>query len=183
MTIIIGAIHKDKIYIGTDSLWLFDDDLIREIPESKFLALQQSELLIAAAGDDRYSLIMEELLLKSPQNIETKRDLFTLANEFRAFLPKWGLPEEQTEHDFDFIVARRGIPKLWQIDSSFCVTEFDTWVCAGSGASLGEAAMKALSLKGILGKEAIGVSLETVGSLHPYCGGKVHIRELDSVVQ
>lgn len=177
MTIIIGAIHDHRVIVGTDSMWTLEDNLIREFPsESKFLKCPDPEVLIAGSGDDKYSVIFEEFLIEKGCEFNSKRDLFLLTNAFRNSLPKWGMIDD--DHDFGFVVAKKGHSKLWSIECNFSVNECDDWICLGGGSTLGEASMKALALRGIFGREAIETSLQVVGSLHPFCGGRSEFREL-----
>lgn len=187
MTIGIGAITKKSIIIGTDSLWTFNEEFVREHKTSKFLEIPpkyKSKVVIASSGQDRFTQIFERMLRDSPDllDIKDKFSVADLVNSLQAEITKNGIGEAGTnelpEHNLGFLLASANTGTLWAIESDYGVIEFDDYVGIGSGAYLGESAMLALSKAKITGRDAIKLALETVIELHPYCGGRIEIKEI-----
>jgi ATP-dependent protease HslVU (ClpYQ) peptidase subunit len=188
MTILIGAIHNNKAYIGADSLWTWDDNFVREHSTSKFVSLSiepRNQILIATAGQDKFTQILDKVLHVHPQliNFENRAGLVKLVDALHKEVKSSGIGDADNnqlpDHDLGFLIANSNTKKLWVVESDYGVLEFEDYVCVGSGAFLGEAAMKALSKSGIFGDGAVQIALETVCDLHPYCGGKLEIQEID----
>jgi ATP-dependent protease HslVU (ClpYQ) peptidase subunit len=190
MTILIGAIHNGKAYIGTDSLWTWDEGFVREHTKGKFIDLQvepapQNKILIATAGQDKFTQLLEKVLQTYPDliNFTNRRGLIKLVEELHKEAKASGVGDADNnqlpDHDLSFVIATSASSKLWVIESDYGVTSFDDYVCVGSGQVIGEGAMKALSKSGIFGDGAVQIALEVVCELHPYCGGALEIRELD----
>jgi ATP-dependent protease HslVU (ClpYQ) peptidase subunit len=184
MTILAGTIENGTIYIGADSLWTWDDDFVRESKVSKFIELPRDDILIATAGQDKFTQILEGLIEENNDlaTIESRKDVRELASLVFKEVKKFGIGEADNDqlpsHELGFLVASKYVNKIWTIDSDYSVQEFDDYVCIGSGGTIGEAVMRALVKVKIFGKEAIYTAIETASELHPYCGGRIDIREL-----
>lgn len=189
MTILIGAIHNGKAYIGTDSLWTWDDNFVREHPASKFINLHlepapNNKVLIATAGQDKFTQLLEKVLETYPNliNFSDRRGLIKLVEELHKEAKSSGVGDADNnqlpDHDLSFLIATSASNQLWVVESDYGVTSFNDYVCVGSGQYLGEAAMRSLSKSGIFGDGAVQIALETVCELHPYCGGKLEIKEI-----
>lgn len=188
MTILIGAIHNGKAYLGADTLWTWDENFVREHHTSKFVDLPADsahKVLIATSGQDKFTQILEQVLIEKPQLISftNRRGVLQLVAELQKEIRRAGIGDAEhnqlPEHDLGFIIASSASDSIWVVESDYGVTEFKDYVCAGSGGQLGEAAMKALTKAEVFGATAVQRALETVCELHPYCGGKVEIREIE----
>ena len=190
MTILIGAIHNGKAYIGADSLWTWDDNFVREHTTSKFIDLRvepapRNKILIATAGQDKFTQLLEKVLQTHPNliNFADRRGLIKLVEELHKEAKISGVGDADNnqlpDHDLTFLIATSASNKLWVVESDYGVTSFDDYVCVGSGQFLGEGAMMALSKSGIFGDGAVHIALESVCELHPYCGGAIEIREIE----
>jgi len=185
MTILIGAIHENKIYIGADSLWTWSDEFVRESKTSKFINISIHGILIATSGQDKFTQILEKLLIVQPRLLDFKdrSGLIRLIDEFQKLVVKHGIGEaennELPEHELGFMIATNKAKKIWIVECDYGISEFDDYVCTGSGAYLGESSMKTLSKLKINGKDAVQTAIETVCDLHPYCGGKIEIRNIE----
>lgn len=190
MTILIGAIHNGKAYIGADTLWTWDDSFVREHTTSKFIDLDEdlqtrNKILIATAGQDKFTQLLEKVLQLQPNlvNFSDRRGLIKLVEELHKEAKCSGVGDSDNnqlpDHDLTFLIATSASDKLWVVESDYGVTSFDDYVCVGSGQIIGEGAMKALSKSGIFGDGAVHIALESVCELHPYCGGRLEIREIE----
>lgn len=187
MTIIIGAIHDGEVFIGADSLWSWSNNFVREMKTDKFLAIENTDVMIAGSGEERLSQVFTEMLNEKSNRylleIETKEDVIALAKELHSEVGESGVgppkDNEMPDHNMGFLLARKGYSKLWLLDSDYTVTEFDDYVCIGAGGELGECAMKALSKCDIHGKQAVLKAIESVNDCHPYCGGRIDLRTLE----
>jgi len=190
MTILIGAIHKGKAYIGADSLWTWDDNFVREHNTSKFIELDpelttRNKILIATAGQDKFTQLLEKVLQIQPNliNFSDRRGLIKLVEELHKEAKASGVGDSDNnqlpDHDMQFLLATSASNNLWVIESDYGVTSFDDYVCLGSGQIIGEGAMRALSKSGILGEGAVQIALQSVCDLSPYCGGELDIREIE----
>jgi len=190
MTILVGAIHQGRAYIGTDSLWTWDDGLVREHITGKFIELDPNiecryEILIATAGQDKFTQLLEKVLEAHPEliNFTNRRGLIKLVDELQREAKASGVGDSDNnqlpDHDLGFIIASSATNSIWVIESDYGVTEFKDYVCVGIGQVIGEAAMKALSKSGIFGGGAVQIAIETAGDLHPYCGGSIDIRDIE----
>jgi len=166
------------------SLWSWHDPPVRESKVRKFVVLPRNDILIATAGQDKFTQILEDILESNPDlaTIECRKDIRELATLIFKEVKKFGMGEADNDqlpsHELGFLIASKYTNNIWTIDSDYSVQEFDDYVCIGSGDALGEAAMRALSRVGVFGKEAVYTAIETVSELHPYCGGRIEIREL-----
>ena len=190
MTILIGAIHDGKAYIGADSLWTWDENFVREHTTSKFVDLQveppaSNKILIATAGQDKFTQLLEKVLQTNPNliNFTDRRGLLKLVEEIHKEAKSSGVGEADNnqlpEHDLTFLIATSASNRLWVVESDYGVTSFEDYVCVGSGQHLGEGAMRALSKSKIYGSTAVKTALESVCELHPYCGGEIEIKEIE----
>jgi ATP-dependent protease HslVU (ClpYQ) peptidase subunit len=188
MTILIGAIHDGKAYVGADTLWTWSDNFVRSHSTSKFITLPvqgRHQVLIATAGQDKFTQILERVLLSKPEllNFADRKGLVKLVDELHKEVKQAGVGDSENnqlpDHDLGFIMVSSASDKIWVIESDYGILEFEDYVCAGSGAYLGEAAMKALSKSGIFGGGAVHLALESVCELHPYCGGNIEIKEVE----
>jgi ATP-dependent protease HslVU (ClpYQ) peptidase subunit len=188
MTILIGAIHDGKAYIGADTLWTWSDNFVRSHSTSKFIALPvegNNNILIATAGQDKFTQILERVLLNRPELLDfaDRKGIIKLIDELHKEVKQAGVGDSENnqlpDHDLGFVMVSSASDKIWVVESDYGILEFNDYVCAGSGAYLGEAAMKALSKSGIFGGGAVQLALETVCELHPYCGGDTEIKEID----
>lgn len=184
MTIIIGAIHQGHIYVGTDSLWTWDEHFVRVHKTSKFAEFSDDNVLVATSGHDKFTLILEKAIRAEPELLEfkDKKGVLQLVDAVHELAQKHGVGEPETNslpnHDLGFLLASTNSNRLWAVESDYGVTEFEDYVCMGSGAFLGESAMRALSKQGIHGEAAVRTAIESVNELHPYCGGPIEIRTL-----
>lgn len=184
MTILIGAIHDGVAYIGADSLWTWDEQFVRVHKSSKFADLANQNVLIATAGQDKFTQILEKILKTESKllDFEDKDGIYELVDAIQVEAVKHGVGEPENNqlpnHDLGFLIASSNTDKIWCIEPDYGVTCFDDHICTGSGAFLGESAMLALSKKGIFGEEAIRIAIETVSALHPFCGGPIEIRSV-----
>ena len=185
MTILVGAIHGGHIYMGTDSLVTWSDNFTRDSRRSKFLDVGCNNLILASAGQERYSQLLTKILKSDPMlaSISNRYDIEEIMDSLFKATRDFGVGEAENnqlpEHDFELMLATSHIGTIWTIDSDYSISEFDDYVCMGSGAGLGESSMKALYKSGIRGEEAIITTIETVNELHPYCGGSVFIKALE----
>jgi len=190
MTIIIGAIHEGRAYIGTDSLWSFDKDFVRPCKTSKFIPVPNDKFLMAQAGQDKFTQIfiraMKNTMKDKPKLLEVKNitSIYHLVDILKKeVITTTGVGEaennELPHHEMALIVAAKGCNKVWAIGGDYSVMEFDDYIAEGAGAVIAEAAMNALSRKGIHGREAVEIALETTCELHPYCDGPLEIQEID----
>ena len=187
MTILIGAIVDGYAYLGADSLITWDDNFVRDSKGSKFLDLPTNDVLIATSGQDRFTQILENIIEteEDPQKlleIKNRGDVKNLARLLYKEVDKLGVGEaennELPSHEFGFLIISKYADRIWALDSDYSVQEFDDYICAGAAAFLGESSMRTLGKCRIFGKEAIYTAIETVSELHPYCGGRIEIREL-----
>lgn len=187
MTIGIGAITKNSITVGTDSLWAYSDDFVRELKTSKFIevpAKYKNKLLIATSGQDKFTQIFEKLLKNEEHLLDFKdrSGFIELVDALQAEVTKYGIGDAEAnslpDHDLGFLVASVNTKSLWTVESDYGINEFDDYACIGSGTFLGESAMHALNLAGITGKKAIEIAIRTTSSLHPMCGGRAEVREI-----
>ena len=184
MTILIGAIHNGYAYVGADSLWTWDDQFVRESKVSKFIQLDDDKVLIATSGQDKFTQIFERVIETDPEllNFNDRRSLRDLVDALHKEVHKAGVGDSDNnqlpDHDLGFLLVSKLTNKIWVIESDYSIGEFDDFVCAGSGAFLGEGAMRALAKVGIFGKDAVKLAIETVNELHPYCGGKIEIKKI-----
>jgi len=185
MTILIGAVVDKHILIGADSLWTWSEDFVRESRVSKFIELPSNEILIATSGQDRFTQIFEKIISKDSQILEvySRKDVRKLVDAFYREVEKYGIGESENnqlpDHELGFLVASKYTNRLWTVESDYSVQEYDDYVCMGSGSFLGESAMRTLMKTGITGKQAIYTAIETVCELHPFCGGRIEIRQLE----
>ncbi len=188
MTIIIGAIHNGKAYIGADTLWTWDENFVREHTTSKFIEMpveSRYRVLIATAGQDKFTQILERVLLNNPQliNFSDRKGVIKLIDELHKEVKNAGIGDADNnqlpDHDLGFIIVSSASDKIWVVESDYGILEFEDHVCVGSGAYLGEAAMRAMAKSGIFGDGAVQIALETVCDLHPYCGGTLEIKEVE----
>ena len=188
MTILIGAIHNGKAYIGADTLWTWDDSFVRK-HTTKFVDIDitpapANEVIIATAGQDKFTQLLEKVLRDHPNliNFNDRRGVVKLVDEIQKEARNSGVGDAENnqlpDHDLGFLIATSASEKLWVIESDYGVIGFDDHVCVGSGAHLGESAMLSLAKSGIFGDGAVHIALETVCELHPYCGGDIEIREV-----
>jgi ATP-dependent protease HslVU (ClpYQ) peptidase subunit len=186
MTILIGAIVGERAFIGADSLITWDDNFVRDSKMSKFVELPTSDVLIATSGQDRFTQILEDIL-ESEENsdildIKSRQDVRRLAKLLYKEVDKYGVGEADNnqlpDHEFGFLLVSKQTNRIWSIESDYSVQEYDDYVCTGAGGFLGESAMRALGKARIFGKEAIYTAIETVSELHPYCGGRIEIRDI-----
>ena len=187
MTILIGAIANGKAYVGADTLWTWDDNFVRQHHISKFVEPPSEgryNVLIATAGQDKFTQILEKVLSDNPTliNIHNRASVVALVDTLHLAIKAAGIGDADNnqlpEHDLGFLIASSGSDSLWVIESDYSIMEFKDYVCSGSGAYLGEAAMRAMTKAGVVGGDAVLIALETVCDLHPYCGGDVDIREI-----
>tara|TARA_B100000614_G_C14329217_1_gene403935 strand:- start:75 stop:674 length:600 start_codon:yes stop_codon:yes gene_type:complete len=187
MTILIGAIANGKAFVGADTLWTWDDNFVRQHHISKFVEPPvegRYEVLIATAGQDKFTQILEKVLLEHPTliNIHDRASVVALVDTLHSAVKAAGIGDADNnqlpEHDLGFLIASSGSDSLWVIESDYSIMEFKDYVCSGSGGYLGESAMRAMSKAGIFGDGAVQIALETVCDLHPYCGGDIDIREV-----
>jgi len=185
MTILIGAVHNNEIIIGADSLWTWDTSFVRESKTSKFLSMGQ-DVLIASAGQDKFSQLLIKVIKATPEllRLETYTDLLALTEALQKEVLDSGVGDpgenELPVHDLEFLVASKLSLNLWIISSDYAVHQYDDYVCAGSGSTLGEGAMRALAKKGIHGEEAVRTAIETACDLHPFCGGRIEIKKISA---
>ena len=183
MTILIGAIHDNVAYVGADSLWTFSSDFIRD-HTTKFLEVPTDDVIIVASGEDKFSQILEKIILRDPKilNFNDRFGLMELADTLRKEVDTYQVGDADNnqlpDHNLGFLLVSKKLRKILIIESDYSISLFDDYVCAGSGCYLGEAAMKSLSKKGVYGYDAVVTAIETVNELHPYCGGKIEIREI-----
>jgi len=88
------------------------------------------------------------------------------------------------EHDLGFVLASTNSKKLWTIDSDYSVGEHEHYVCMGSGYSLAESAILALTLPEVSKlstNDLVLGALVVTCTLHPYCGGLANIRRVKHV--
>lgn len=187
MTICIASITKNSLTVGTDSLWSWGEDFVRDHKTSKFVELPdkyKSKLLIATAGQDKFTQIFEKLLRfeESLLDFKNRTGLIDLVEALQAEIVKHGIGEPEAnalpEHDLEFLIASANTKSLWTIGSDYAINEFDDFICIGSGTFLGESAMHALNLVNVVGKRAVETALRTTMALHPMCGGREEIREI-----
>jgi len=201
MTVLIGAVYNSYIYMGADSLWSWDENFVRESKTSKFLNLSpvivtdrdglkvttrdfSKEVLIAGAGQDKFTQILEKVLMDDPDLacFSCKADLVNLADALQKAVNKSGIGDSDNnqlpDHDMSFLLASRYSDRIWTLESDYSINEFDNYVSAGSGSFLAESAMRALEKRDTHGQEAVKIAIETANELHPYCGGKIEIRKI-----
>lgn len=187
MTIAIGTITLTSIIVGTDSLIMWDDNFVRDHKTSKFLELPakfKNKLLIATAGQDKFTQIFEKLVRSEDHFLDFKDRIgvVELIDALQAEIIKHGIGDAEAnqlpEHDLAFLIASANTRSLWIVDSDYGISEFEDFVSIGAGMFLGESAMLALSKVNITGKKAIEIAVDVVKSLHPMCGGRTDIREI-----
>lgn len=185
MTILIGTIDRGVAYIGSDSLWTWDEGFVRESNVSKFIDLHNDSVLIATSGQDKFTQILERLIEREPEllNFTDRRSLMDLVDALHRDVAKAGVGDSDNnqlpDHDMGFVIASKKTGKIWVIESDYSIGEYDDYVCTGSGAFLGESAMRALRKSGVRGLKSVELAISTVNELHPYCGGKIEIRRID----
>ena len=187
MTIAIGTISTHSIIIGTDSLWSWSEDFVRDHKTSKFIEAPnklKSKVLVASAGQDRFTQIFERLIRKSPEllGFENREGALVLIEALQEEVGKHGIGDPDTnqlpEHNLSFLIGSAITKSLWTIEADYGINEFDDFVCIGSGTFIGESAMHVLAKHQIAGRVAVKSSLETAMALHPFCGGRTEIREI-----
>jgi ATP-dependent protease HslVU (ClpYQ) peptidase subunit len=188
MTILIGAIHDGKAYIGADTLWTWSENFVREHTTSKFVTVPvegENEVLIATSGQDKFTQILDRVLRDKPEliNFKNRSGILKLLDAFQREVKAAGIGDAENnqlpDHDLGFMIISSASNKIWVIESDYGVLGFEDYVCAGSGAYLGEAAMKALGKLDVFGGRAVKTALETVCELHPYCGGTIETKEIE----
>jgi len=188
MTIAIGTVTSKSIIVGTDTLWGWNEEFVRDHKTSKFLEVPadyKNKLLISTSGQDKFTQIFEKLIRSDGHLLDFKDrfGLIELVDALQAEVSKHGIgdPENDTlpDHDFGFLIASINTKSLWVLDGDYSINEFDDFVCIGSGTFLGESAMHALSKVGITGKQAVEVAIDTCCQLHPFCGGRIEVREIN----
>jgi len=190
MTVIIGAIHEGKAYIGTDSLWSFDKDFVRPCKTSKFIPVPDDKFLMAQAGQDKFTQIfiraMKGANKSNSKLLEIKNitSIYNLVDTLKKeVMSSTGVGEaennELPHHDMALILVAKGCKKIWAIGGDYSVMEFDDYIAEGAGAVIAEAAMNVLARNGVHGREAVKLALETTCQLHPYCDGPIEIQEID----
>lgn len=187
MTIAVGTITKNSIVVGTDSKWTWAEDFVREHTTSKFVEIPKADhgsILIASAGQDRFTQILRKLIKRNPELLKFHEmdGALELVESLRAEVLEFGIgdPEnnEFPEHNMEFLIASSFSKSLWIIEPDYNICEFKDHVCIGSGAPLAESSMLALKKSNIMGEKAVITCIETVGELHPYCGGKIELKEI-----
>jgi len=201
MTVLVGAIHKGYAYIGADSLWSWDENFVRESKTSKFLNLKpvkfvsdegletftrdlSEEVLIASSGQDRFTQILEKVIIENPELacFTDKAGVIELAETYHKAVTKLGVGDSDNnqlpDHDMGFLLISKYSDRIWTLESDYSIGEYDDYVSGGSGSFLAEAAMRAQSKRGLHGEEAVLTAIETVNELHPYCGGRIEIRKI-----
>lgn len=184
MTIIIGTLSNNKVYIGADTLYTWERSFVRECKTSKFLDTGIPDLLVAGSGQDKFSQVFTKVIQSHPELAQFKnRDqLEELVSKLYDKVEELGVGDaehnELPEHDMSFMLANKATKRIWVLESDYSIFEFDDHACIGSGYAMGEAAMKVLSKVNVVGEEALKLAIATVNQIHPYCGGAVEIREI-----
>jgi len=184
MTIAIGLRHDKKIYVGADSLWSYDDSFVKHGIGSKFLALPDGQLAVAA-GQVRFSQLFTRFIRdnKNLASFSCLEDVQEIADKFLTRVLDAGIgeagPNELPDHDFEILLVTSACPSLFVISGDYSVEELKKYACIGSGGSYAEAALEALSKVNITGRKALETALDTACQLHPFCGGKPEIKSID----
>lgn len=189
MTIGIGTITKKSLIVGTDSLWSFGEDFVKDIKTSKFVKIPnkyKDQILIASSGQDKFTQILEKLFRTNSELLDftDKSGIAEIAEILQIEVSKLGIGSPDTDqlpdHELEFLIASKTSKSVFIISGDYSIMEFgeSEFACIGSGSLIGESAMLALSKAKVIGKEALKISLETAMECHPMCGGRIEIREI-----
>lgn len=186
MTILAGIVSENAVYIGTDSLWLWDTGYIKEIPGGKFLDIPDEDVLIVGCGQEGNSQALEELLRNKTHkhllDIETKYDVQILARSLYEHLKDLGVgsakENELPNNEAGYLIAVAGIPKIWLIDEDYSVLEFSDHIVLGSGSMFAEAAMWVATEHQVPAYKTLELGLRAACKFSPTCGGELVIKEV-----
>lgn len=187
MTILAAIVGKDKVFMATDSQVSWGDSYTRQFNKAgKFIETPEKDLLIATCGS-----IKNEQILKHVLNLEENKYLLD-AKDYKGMrkwsaalkeaMAEWGVGDpkdnEVPSHDHGFLVARKGVKKVWEIDCDYAIIEYDDYAVSGSGYRYADGAIQVLQNYDCSEPEILKQALKTAIARDPYCGGKIHIRSV-----
>ena len=197
MTIIVAMIDETGATIGTDSLYTWEEGFAKS-QGHKFIQLPsecEGRVIVASAGQEKFSQIFERMARDAPKLLEfsDRYGLMKLAGKLFAEVGKLGVGDAEDnnlpDHDLGFVIATATSKKIWTIDADYSVGEHDQYLCIGSGYILAESAMKTLTCPDLNihwgdkpnTARMVRLVVDITSSLHPYCGGGTHIRQIKYV--
>lgn len=175
MTIVCGLKHKDKVWIGADSIATCGGF---RFPESVKKIYRVGPWLVGAAGSSRvHEILQNTIQLLDAQDIQEFRDvLFTAVGQvFKPYEQKEG--GSPLGYDCEFIVSYED--QLWCILSSGTIWQPNAGFCAiGSGQDYAYGAweMYRRCVRPLhLGPIALTDVIECALALRHDCGGEIQI--------
>lgn len=188
MTILAGIVGKNEVYIGTDSLISWGANYARPGNTGKFIETPNKDLIIAYCGSIKISQILHYVLNENENKylLDAKdyKGIKKWSAALKEAMSEWGVghpsENELPEHGHGFLIACKGIRKIFEIDCDYAVIEYSDYAIQGSGFRYADGAIQALTQYDIDEKEILKVSIKAAINRDPHCGGKVHIRSVSA---
>ena len=180
MTVILGAVDKNKIYMGCDSqvTWGNSKGIVKGLKVFK-----KKNMIFGVCGSPRIIQLLN-FSLNIPEHPKKFTDYAYMGSVFidavRDCLKDGGFSkiDNNTETGGNFLVGYNG--KIYDIDYNYSITYFDTdYAAIGSGEEIAVGAFCAYRNMGLGLKEAIEKSIAITCDVHLYCSLPVTIKTLN----
>lgn len=185
MTIIVGIVDNNKVYMGCDSA-ISGENSINFLSESKIISKGVNEtsdnLLIGVAGTLRGLQLLKYQWNPPTHNGDTPDEKYIYVNVLNSIKDLFtehnhgAYVDEQSMCEDNYMIGYKG--RLYMIDFNYQVIQVDTpYCCIGSGDKYAYGALEIIRYADIDAKKRITGAIEVVSKFCPTVGGDVKVYE------
>lgn len=184
MTVVVGARHNGKVYIGSDSLSSDSNDLSRRVSGVPKVYIKDNQYIIGGAGSWRaIQVIRHAEFPKLPRGAENfdvleKFMVTTFIDKFEEAFAAHGVKRDKEEEGFSFLVGAKGYLFTLEEDHQMNYHIDFPYDVIGAGYPFALGAMNALWEIDIPVEEKIVKAIQTAERFSTATGGPINILSL-----
>jgi ATP-dependent protease HslVU (ClpYQ) peptidase subunit len=182
MTVIVGVVHKDSVFMGCDSAVTYGRSHRAILADSDAKVFVRDDFIFGFCGSGRDAQIIK-YHLSLPMRNEKSVDEYLhtdFIESFRYCISQHGSGRSYSGQEFSdtsWIVGYYG--KIYRVDCDFVLMESsEPFICRGSGESIATGVMYATENSSQSPRERIRTALEASEKYNPYVYRPFHILQL-----